>query len=209
MKMVVKNGLDVLVLIISQQNNEVYFMIRFEHYQYNFHKNKIQSIYEKSFPQSERFDFGILKKCDRESNVHLSCILQDDEPVGMQFTVDLPNDITYLMYFAIDEKYRNQNIGSKELQRLITSKDKIMLIIERPMNELTERRKNFYLKNGFYSANIFFEDTGVQYEVLISEKNYKPTEQDLLNRYRYMTNNELTWKRIKDTFNAENIKLIE
>ena len=31
-------------------------MIRFEHYQYNSHKNKIQSIYERSFPQSERFD---------------------------------------------------------------------------------------------------------------------------------------------------------
>lgn len=57
-------------------------MIRFEHYQYNFHKNKIQSIYERSFPKSERFDFDILKKCDREFNVHLSCILQDDEPVA-------------------------------------------------------------------------------------------------------------------------------
>lgn len=184
-------------------------MIRFEHYQYNFHKSKIQSIYEKSFPQSERFDFGILKKCDRESNVHLSCILQDDEPVGMQFTVDLPNDITYLMYFAIDEKYRNQNIGSKALQRLITSKNKVMLIIERPADELTERRKNFYIKNGVYSTDIFFEDTGVQYEVMTSDKNYKPTEQDLLDRYRCMTNDKLTWKRIKGTFNAENIKLIE
>ena len=50
---------------------------------------------------------------------------------------------------------------------------------------------------------------GIHYEVLISDKNYKPTEQDLLNRYRCMTNNELTWKRIKGTFNTENIKLIE
>lgn len=49
-------------------------MIRFEHYQYNSHKNKIQSIYERSFPQSERFDFDILKKCDKEFNAHLSCI---------------------------------------------------------------------------------------------------------------------------------------
>ena len=184
-------------------------MIRFEHYQYNFHKNKIQSIYERSFPKSERFDFDILKKCDREFNVHLSCILQDDEPVGMQFTVELPNDITYLMYFAVDKEYRNQSIGSKALQRLVSSKDKVMLIIERPTDELTERRKNFYLRNGFYSTDIFFEDTGVHSEVLISDKNYKLTEQDLLNRYRCMTNNELTWKRIKSTFNAENIKFIE
>lgn len=184
-------------------------MIRLKHYQYSFHKNKIKSIYERSFPQPERFDFDILKKCDKEFNVHLSCILKDDEPVGMQFTVELPNDITYLMYFAVDKEYRNQSIGSKALQRLVSSKDKVMLIIERPTDELTERRKNFYLRNGFYCTGIFFEDTGIHYEVLISDKNYKPTEQDLLNRYRCMTNNKLTWKRIKDTFNTENIKLIE
>lgn len=35
----------VLVLRIRNTN-----MIRFEHYQYNFHKNKIQSIYERSIP---------------------------------------------------------------------------------------------------------------------------------------------------------------
>lgn len=180
-------------------------MIRFEHYQRHSHKNKIQSIYEKSFPQSERFDFDILEKCNKEFTCTLSCILQDDEPIGMQFTVELPNDITYLMYLAIDEEYRNQNIGSKALQRIITLKNKVMLIIEKPTDELTERRKNFYLRNGFYRTNVFFEDTGVQYEVLISNKDYAPTEQDLLNRYRCMTNNVLTWKRIKGVFNAEKV----
>ena len=187
-------------------------MIRFEHYQYTFHKNKIQSIYEKSFPQSERFDFDILEECAKESNVHLVCIMQDDKPVGMQFTIELPNDITYLMYFAIDEEYRNHSIGSEVLQRLITSKDKVMLMIERPIDELTKRRKNFYLRNGFYSTNIFLEDTddtGIQYEVLISEKNYKPTKKDLLNRFYFMTNNKMTWKKIKGTFNVENIKYVK
>lgn len=184
-------------------------MIRLEHYKYSFHKNKIQSIYEESFPQSERFDFDILKKCDKNSNVHLSCILQNDKPVGMQFTIELPKNITYLMYFAIDEESRNKNIGSKAIQKLVVSKDKVMLIIEKPMDELTERRKKFYLRNGFYSTDVFFEDTGIQYEVLVSDKNYKPTEQDLLNRYCCMTNNKLTWNKIKGTFNVENIKLIK
>ena len=59
-------------------------MIRFEHYQYNSHKNKIQSIYERSFPQSERFDFDILKKCDKEFNAHLSCILQEMKNIAIK-----------------------------------------------------------------------------------------------------------------------------
>lgn len=184
-------------------------MVRLEHYQFTKFKNIIKDVYEQSFPLSERFDFNILKRCDKESNVHLSCILYGDEPVGMQFIVELSNDIAYLMYFAVAEEYRNHNIGSMTLQRLVTAKDKVMLVIERPTNEFSERRKNFYLRNGFYSTGIFFEDTGVQYEVLISDKRYKPTEYDLLNRYRCMTNNELTWKRIKNAFSAESINFIE
>lgn len=180
-----------------------------KHYQYTEYKNEIKSIYEKSFPCSERFDFDILQKCDKESNVHLSCIMQDDNPVGMQFTVELPNDITYLMYFAIDEKYRNQNIGSKALQNLVVSKNNVMLIIEKPEDFLTNRRKEFYLRNGFYSTNILFEDTSVQYEVLVSDKNYIPTMEDLLNRYKCMTSDKTTWKKIQKSFDTEKISIIK
>lgn len=183
-------------------------MIWLKHYHYSLEKDKIKFIYEKSFPMSERFKFNILEKCDKEENVHLSCILQDDNAVGMQFTVELPNDITYLMYFAIDAEYRNQNIGSKALQNLVVSKNNVMLVIEKPVDEITRNRKKFYLRNGFYDTNTFFEDTNVQYEVLVSDKDYIPTEQDLLNRYRCMTNSEATWKKIKNTFDAENIKFL-
>lgn len=184
-------------------------MIRIQHYQYTIDKEKIKDIYEKAFPLLERFDFNILKKCNKESNVHLSCIYLNDIPVGMQFTIDLPNDITYLMYYAVDEQYRNKGIGSKVLQNIVVSKDKVMLCIERPVNEQTIRRKNFYMKNGFFETGIFFEDTNVQYEVLISCKNYKPTVRDLLNRYRFMTKNIWIWNKIKRTFDVEYIKFID
>lgn len=177
--------------------------------QYYCHTKEIQNIYEKSFPQSERFDFDILKKCNKEPNVNLNCILQNNIPVGMQFTVEIPNNITYLMYFAIDEKYRNQNIGSEALRDLVASKEKVMLLIEKPVNEFQERRKRFYLRNGFYSTGIFIEDADIKYEVLISCKDYKPTVKDLLNRYRFMTKSTWTWNKIKKTFNAEYIKFIE
>lgn len=184
-------------------------MIRIKHYQYTKYKYTIRKIYEDSFPLSERFDFSILRECNKEKNVHLSCILKDDSPVGMQFTVDLPNDITYLMYYAIDKEYRNQGVGTSALQNLVISKDKIMLCIEKPIDEITQRRKEFYLRNGFYETDIFFEDTNVEYEVLISCKDYKPTTQDLLNRYRFMTQNNFVWNQIKNTFNVEHIKLID
>lgn len=183
-------------------------MIRIQHYQYTKHRDITKRIYESSFPPSERFDFSILRECNKESNVHLSCILQDDFPVGMQFTVELPNDITYLMYFAIDEEYRNSGIGSKALQNLVVSKDKVMLCIERPVDELTEKRKVFYVRNGFFETGIIFEDTDVQYEVLVSCKDYKPTIRDLLNRYKFMTTKITIQNKIKKTFDTDFIRKI-
>lgn len=183
-------------------------MIRLKHYKYTENKDFVKRVYENSFPLSERFDFAILKQCDSEQNVHLSCIEQDDIPVGMQFTIDMPNDLTYLMYFAIDKEYRNQMIGSKALQNLIVSRDKIMLCIENPDRELAIRRKAFYLRNGLFETGIIFEDTGILYEVLISDKDYKPTVQDLRSRYQCMTSNKLIWRKIRNTFNTEDINFI-
>lgn len=127
----------------------------------------------------------------------------------MQFTVALPNEITYLMYFAIDEQYRNQGIGSKALQNLIISNNNVLLCIERPHDDLTNSRKNFYLRNGFYETNIFIEDAGLQYEFLTSLKGYRPTIRDLKNRYRFMTSKKSVWNKIKKTFDTDYIKMID
>ena len=60
-----------------------------QHYQYSQYKRDIKRIYEESFPKSEKFDFLILEQSSFEPNVHLSCILQNNNPVGMQFTITL------------------------------------------------------------------------------------------------------------------------
>lgn len=184
-------------------------MMRLENYKYSEYRNDIKRIYENSFAEEEKFNFSILKQCNTEINVHLSCIILNEVPVGMQFIVDIPYDISYLMYFAIDKEYRNQGIGSKVLQNLLTTKENVLLCIERPIDELTKSRKIFYLKNFFYETNVFIEDNGVQYELLSSVKNYKPTVRDLLNRYRFMTSNKFIFNKIKKAFNADEIKFIK
>lgn len=183
-------------------------MMRLENYKYSEYRKYVKRIYENSFAEEEKIKFSILKQCNREINVHLDCIILNEVPIGMQFIVDIPNDISYLMYLAIDKEYRNQGIGSKVLQNLLIAKN-VLLCIERPIDELTKSRKNFYLRNDFYETNVFIEDNGVQYELLSSLKNYKPTVRDLLNRYRFMTSNKFIFNKIKKAFNAEEIKLIK
>lgn len=167
----------------------------------------IHNIYEMSFPKTEKFDWNILKECNNEPNVHLDGILKNHQVVGMTFTVGLPNSISYLMYFAIDKKYRNNGIGSEVLHAMIKN-NTLMLIIEKPVDKLTQSRKDFYLRNSFYSTNIYFEDTGVEYEVLVSKQNYKPTKKDLLDRYRCMTTDSHIFENIRNSFNAETINFL-
>lgn len=183
-------------------------MIGLQNYQYSYYKSGIKDIYEKSFPDVERFDFQILVKCDKESNVHLTGILLDGLLVGMQFTVDLTNNITYLMYFAIDENYRNRKIGSKVICNLVSIKENIMLCIERPVDEYTQSRKDFYLRNGFYETGVFIEDSGFQYEFLTSKKSFVPSVGDLENRYRCMTSSRMVWHSIKKSVDTV-IKLVD
>lgn len=183
-------------------------MLRVEHYEYSKNKKVIEQIYEDSFPVNEKFKFSILKQCNKSDNVHLSSILLNDEIIGMQFTVGLPNDITYLMYFAIKEQFRCQKLGSKALQQLVVASNNILLCIEKPCDKVTESRKSFYLRNGFYETGVFIEDTGVQYEMLTSMEGYKPTNEDLRNRYEYMTSSRLLKRKIMKSFDA-NCKVIQ
>lgn len=176
-------------------------------------QSQIKEIYETSFPKSEKFPFWVLKQCARENNVHLDAIIDPDTDtiVGMRFLISY-DDITYLMYMAIDEKYRNKGFGSLVLRDLILRQAdvSILLCIERPTAEkedIKACRKDFYLRNGFYETGCFIEDSGVEYEFLSSSKERVITENDLKKRYSCMTRNPLIKFVIKNTFDS-NINFI-
>lgn len=68
-------------------------------------QSQIKEIYETSFPKSKKFPFWVLKQCAKENNVRLDAIIDHatDKISGMQFLISY-DDITYLMYMAIDNK---------------------------------------------------------------------------------------------------------
>lgn len=170
-------------------------------------QSQIKEIYETSFPKSEKFPFWVLKQCAKENNVRLDAIIDHatDKISGMQ--------LTYLMYMAIDNKCRNKGFGSLVLRDLILRQadTTILLCIERPSakkEDIKARRKDFYLRNGFYETGCFIEDSGVEYEFLSSSKERVVTENDLKKRYSCMTRNPLIKFIIKNTFNS-NINFID
>lgn len=177
-------------------------------------QSQIKEIYETSFPKSEKFPFWVLKQCAKENNVRLDSIIDHntDKIIGMSFLISY-DDIAYLMYVAIDKKYRNKGFGSSVLRDLILRQadTSILLCIERPSAEkedIKAYRKDFYLRNSFYETGCYIEDSGVEYEFLSSSKERVITENDLKKRYSCMTRNPLIKFIIKNTFDS-NINFID
>lgn len=167
---------------------------------------EIEKIYLESFPKEERFPFWILQECSKENNSDLFAIVEKNMTVGMCYIVKC-NSYCYLMYLAIEPSLRNKKYGSKVLKDLKEKYSILFLSVEEPFNNMSLRRKNFYLNNGFFNTNIFYEDTGVNYEILCTDDKCKITNNLMKMRYTKMTNNEKIFDEILNTFNVNNINI--
>ena len=170
------------------------------------YKDRIEKLYLQSFHEDERFPFWILEECSKENNLYLFAIVDDGVFVGMSYIVNC-NDAYYLMYLAVESNLRNKNYGSHILVDLKEKYKTLFLSIDEPINELNIRRKNFYLRNGFYDTNKYYEDTGVNYEVLCTNPEYEITNENMQMRYTNMTNNPKLFEIIANTFNADYVSL--
>lgn len=170
------------------------------------YKNKIEKLYLESFPDEERFPFWILDECSKEDNSDLLAILDSNKFIGMCYLVNC-NNAYYLMYLAVEPELRNQNYGSKILMDLSEKYKTLFLSVDEPIDDISIRRKNFYLRNEFYDTNMYYQDTGVNYEVLCTNPEYEITNENMQMRYTNMTNNPGLFEIIANTFNADYVNL--
>ena len=172
-------------------------------------KKKIKNIYINSFNKDERFSFLILEKCAKEKNVEFNVVYDNNDLIGFYYIVNY-DDVSYLMYFAVDITKRNKGYGSMILSDLTKKHNNILLCIEfanKNVNDEKLLRRNFYLKNGFFSSNKFIIDNNVKYEILTTNKDYSITEEVLRKRYVNMTKSKFIKLIIRKKFNVDNIVL--
>lgn len=173
---------------------------------YPKYKDEIKNLYLSAFPKEERFPFWLLEECSKEKNSDLCAILDDDKFVGMSYIVNC-GDAHYLMYLAVEPNLRNLKYGSKILIDFKEKYGTLLLSVDEPIDEISIRRKNFYLRNGFYDTNKFYEDAGVRYEVLCTNDKYILTDDNMRKRYINMSNNPKLLRIIANTFNADIVNL--
>lgn len=172
------------------------------------YKDKLEELYLSAFPKEERFLFWILEECSKEENSDLYAILDNDKFVGMCYIVNC-DGAYYLMYLAVQDELRNKKYGSKILEDLKEKYKTLFLSIDMPTDETSIKRKNFYLRNGFYDTNKYYEDTGVWYEVLCTNSQYEITENIMQKRYTNMTSKHELSRVISNTFNVNKVNLKE
>lgn len=157
---------------------------------YPSYKKEIKELYYEAFPKKERFPFWILKHSIKQGKTTLNAIVDNNKFIGMSYIVNC-DDSSYLMFFAIKRELRNKNYGSKILKDLNLKCKTMFLSIEEPKEQLSERRKSFYLRNGFFETNKYCLEKGINYEILCNDKNYNITEKIHKKRYNNMTNSKI------------------
>ena len=121
----------------------------------------------------EKINIEAIPECERNSldalidtGAEVLGIFLDGFPVGY-FVLREYKSIIYLAYFAVSCEHRSKGIGSKALTQLIRERKDRQMVVEyeapsgNDMNDMTVRRRDFYIRNGFFRTGwyTFYDET--------------------------------------------------
>lgn len=124
-------------------------MIWFEELQTRKKLSRIFAAYESTFPEDERRDESQFLALLDNPDSFIFSVKNDETHVGYVILWKL-EDCYYLEHFEVFEEFRNLKLGSQILAELKAKFGNIVLESEPShLDEMAERRINFYLRNGF------------------------------------------------------------
>ena len=124
-------------------------MIWFEELQTRKKLSRIFAAYESTFPEDERRDESQFLALLDNPDSFIFSVKNDETHVGYVILWKL-EDCYYLEHFEVFEEFRNLKLGSQILAELKEKFGNIVLESEPShLDEMAERRINFYLRNGF------------------------------------------------------------
>ena len=105
-------------------------------------------LYQSSFPVEERRDDPEQQRVLKKEDYHFDLIMIDDNFVGVMLYWETENFV-FLEHFTTLPELRGRGYGKGALD-LLKEKNKIILLeIEPPIDDITNRRYGFYKRNGF------------------------------------------------------------
>lgn len=135
---------------------------------------KIKELYHEAFPKSERMPMRFLLRKAKKDFVDFLAIYDDNVFIGFTYIIT-EGSLTYVLYLAIDGSVRSKGYGGRILTQIkeMHSNNRIVLIIEvtdetAANYEQRLTRKNFYIRNGYQSSGLIYQDRWGMYEVMLN-----------------------------------------
>lgn len=132
----------------------------------------VKKLYYSSFPKEERTPFNILLSDAKKNGFEFLSFFDRNIFVGMTYVI-VHKGMTLLLYLAVEEIFRCKGYGGEILKNISFRypNQTVVLDIESVwanVDDIQKRleRREFYIGNGFVSANLGFSLEGVDYEIL-------------------------------------------
>lgn len=108
-----------------------------------------------NFPTKEIKEYNYMKDTFYAGHYQVLTLKKDHQIVGIMSFYQ-HDDFRFIDYFAIDGALKGNGMGSKMLQYFIGLDDQMVILeVEHPENEQSERRIGFYQRNGLYLNDQF------------------------------------------------------
>ena len=150
-----------------------------------WYKN-ILNLYKESFPKNERLPIWLLDIMSKRTCVDFLAFYNNNIFRGFSYLIH-NNNITFILYLAIDTSIRSKGYGTKILSLISNNKqnNNIILNIETVSNKYVDykqrlNRQKFYFKNGFIDTKYKLVDSGNIYDVLYKGNNFSKSEYEKL-----------------------------
>ena len=133
-----------------------------------------QQLNEEAFPDNERVDLDDFFRSNTDGQLEILGIYTEEAFSGF-FVMRLFQNIAYMAFFAVIKEKRSLGIGSqalKDLKEYYPGKQ-IVVDFESVREEAAnkgqrQRRRNFYLRNGFYKTGWFQFYSDTEFEIVCS-----------------------------------------
>lgn len=148
--------------------------------------NEVNVLAKEAFPPEEYLAPSEIVKMAEQGDVDFWAITAHDEFVGFM-VVKLYENLAYLFFLAISSLCRSKGYGGKAitlLQETYPDKQQVVdleMLDDNAINkEQREKRRKFYLRNGYKETGLFLSYLGVDYEVLCMDDNFSPEQFKLM-----------------------------
>lgn len=136
--------------------------------------SEICSLALEAFPPEEYLAPEKLLKMARENDFDFLALCEGDELVGFT-AIQHSDEFVYLFFLAIVPNKRGRGYGSRALELIhgLYSEKEHIVDFEMPDKDAANaeqrlRRREFYLRGGYWETGIFMHYLGVDYEVMCS-----------------------------------------